>query len=127
MPPYESPRPTAAELEILNILWRNGPSTVRQVHEELNKRTGYTTILKLLQIMTDKNLVVRDESERSHVYKPRRRRQHVQKRLVRDLLDRAFSGAAERLVQQAIAVRQLTPEQIEEIRQLLDEMEGSSE
>ena len=121
-----SPRPTDAELEILNALWELGPSTVRQVYEHLQKPTGYTTVLKLMQIMADKGLVLRDESARSHVYRAKGRQAQTQRRLVRDLLDRAFSGAAEKLVQQALSAKRLSNEEIEGIRQLLDELEGDA-
>lgn len=122
----KSSRPTDAELEILNVLWEQGPSTVRQVHQALDKPTGYTTVLKLLQIMTEKSLVLRDESRRSHVYRARGRQQQVQKRLITDLLDRAFAGATDQLVQQALSARRLSAEEIDEIRQMLDAMEDDA-
>lgn len=124
MTSQESLRPTDGELEILNVLWQLGPCTVRQVQEGLGRSAGYTTVLKLLQIMTDKGLVERDESQRSHVYRARHRQDQMQRRLVRDLMDRAFSGAADKLVQQAISARGLKPSELAEIRKLLDNMEG---
>lgn len=124
MPARNLPRPTDAELEILNVLWQQGPGTVREVQEGLGRTTGYTTVLKLLQIMTDKGLVVRDESQRSHVYRPRHKQAQMQKRLVNDLLDRAFAGAADRLVQQALSARNITQDELAEIRKLLDDLEG---
>jgi predicted transcriptional regulator len=120
------PRPTPAELEILRVLWQRGPSTVREVHATLseNRPTGYTTVLKMLQIMTEKNLVGRDESQRAHVYSARRPESHTQQQLVRDLLERAFDGSAMKLVMHALADRKASPEEIARIRQLLDEIEG---
>jgi len=120
-----SPRPTDAELAILGVLWSRGPSTVRQVQDVLNEQrpTGYTTVLKLLQIMTDKGLVRRDEAQRSHVYAARLSEEQTQKQLVRDLLERAFGGSAQKLVMRALAVRRASPEELAEIRRLLDEIE----
>ena len=121
------PRPTDAELAILNVLWNRGPSTVRDVQVVLEQArpTGYTTVLKLLQIMTDKGLVRRDASERTHVYETRLTEQQTQQQLVGDLLARAFDGSAAKLVMQALATRPASPEEVEEIRQLLDRHEGS--
>jgi BlaI family transcriptional regulator, penicillinase repressor len=120
------PRPTPAELEILRVLWQRGPSTVRDVHETLNRSraTGYTTVLKLMQIMADKGLVRRDERTRAHVYAARAAEVQTQRQLVRDLLDRAFDGSATKLVMQALADKKASPEEIAHIRRLLDEMEG---
>ena len=118
-------RPTAAELEILRALWRLGRSTVRDVHEALReRRVGYTTVLKLLQIMTEKGLVKRDESQRAHVYEARVPQEQTETQLVRDLVDRAFGGSPGRLVMQALSSRKATPEERDRIRQLLDELEG---
>jgi predicted transcriptional regulator len=116
------PRPTDAELSILRVLWERGPSTVRQVHEVLSRErpTAYTTALKLLQIMTDKGLVRRDETDRSHVYHARLTEDQTQRQLVRDLLDRAFGGSASKLVMQALATRRASAEELSEIRRLLD-------
>ncbi len=121
------PRPTDAELAILRVLWERGPSTVRQVQETLeqDRPTGYTTALKLLQIMTEKGLVERNVSERTHVYWARRSEQQTQRQLVGDLLERAFDGSAARLVMQALATRRATPEELDEIRKLLDQHAGS--
>ncbi len=117
--------PTTAELEILRALWRLGPSTVRDVHEALReRRVGYTTVLKLLQIMTEKGLVKRDESQRAHVYEARVPQEQTETQLVRDLVDRAFGGSPGRLVMQALSSRKATPEERDRIRQLLDELEG---
>ena len=119
------PRPTNSELSILRTLWRLGPSTVRQVQEALGgeESTGYTTVLKLLQIMTEKGLVERDESARTHVYRPRASEQHTQRQLVRDLLGRAFGGSVQKLVVQALSAERAKPGELREIRRLLNEME----
>ena len=119
------PKPTDSELAILRVLWRLGPATVRAVHDELNRdqETGYTTVLKLLQIMTEKGLVKRDESERSHVYRPAFAEQDVQRQLVGHLLERAFGGSAQKLVLQALSAKKASPAELAEIRKLLDEME----
>jgi predicted transcriptional regulator len=120
------PKPTDSELAILRVLWRLGPVTVRAVRDELRlaQEIGYTTVLKLLQIMTEKGLVKRDESERSHVYRPAFPEQEVQRQLVGHLLERAFGGSAQKLVLQALAAKKATPGELAEIRKLLDEMEG---
>ena len=124
----ELPRPTDAELAILRVLWRRGPSTVKDVHEELARitPTGYTTTLKQLQIMAEKGLVDRDESQRAHLYTARLAAEQTQTQLVRDLLDRAFEGSATRLVLRALSSRPATPEELAEIRQLLDQLEGET-
>ena len=118
------PRPTDAELAALRVLWRRGPSTVRQVHEDLGGNVGYTTTLKLMQIMADKQLVERDESERSHVYRARYTEEKTQRQLVRDLLDRAFGGSARKLLVQALAEAKATPDEMAEIRKMLDDRGG---
>ncbi|MBA3438520.1 MAG: BlaI/MecI/CopY family transcriptional regulator [Pyrinomonadaceae bacterium] len=120
-----SSRPTDAELEILSVLWRNGPSTVRDVHAAINalKPTGYTTVLKLLQIMIDKGLVRRDESERAHVYEARFGQEQTQRQLLDDLLERAFEGSASKLVMQALSSEKATTEELAEIKRLLKKAE----
>jgi len=120
------PRPTDAELEILRVLWDRGPSTVREVYETLGreKETGYTTVLKFLQIMKEKGLVTRDETSRSHVYAARLREEETQGQLVRDLLDRAFGGSARNLVMRALSSKEVSHEELAEIRNLLGRMEG---
>ena len=122
------PKPTDAELSILRVLWRRGPSTVRQVYEEWNARqpTGYTTVLKLMQIMVEKGLLKRDDTERSHVYRATLAEEETQRQLVGHLLERAFSGSAQKLVMQALSAKKATPEELAEIRRLLDQMEGDS-
>jgi predicted transcriptional regulator len=119
-------KPTEAELAILRVLWTRGPSTVREVQEALKRDTGYTTVLKLMQIMTDKELVRRDESQRTHVYHARVTEEQTQRQLVADLLDRAFGGSALKLVMQAISSSHATPEELAEIRRLLDRHRGGS-
>jgi BlaI family penicillinase repressor len=120
------PRPTPAELEILRVLWQRGPSTVREVHEDVEREraTGYTTVLKLLQIMAEKGLVTRDETARAHVYAARVPADDTQRQLVRDLLDRAFGGSALKLVMHALSARKASPAEIARIRRMLDDMEG---
>lgn len=120
------PRPTGGELELLGVLWERGPSTVREIHEALSgdKQTGYTTTLKILQKMTDKGLVRRDESRRSHVYEPAIRAEQTQRQLAGDLLKRAFGGSAARLVVAALGAKRASKRELAEIRRLLDEMEG---
>jgi predicted transcriptional regulator len=120
-----TPRPTDAELAILRVLWDQGPSTVREVHESVNRvhDSGYTTTLKLLQIMTDKGLVVRDESQRAHVYATTLTQQRTQMQLLGDLADRAFGGSPARLVMQALSATKASAEELTAIRHLLDRIE----
>jgi len=119
------PRPTDAELEILRVLWKQGPSTVRDVYEELKKAkpVGYTTVLKFMQIMAEKGLVLRNEEQRTHVYEATAPQESTQRQLVNDLLDRAFGGSAMQLVMQALSAKRATPAEIEEIRRMLDRYE----
>jgi predicted transcriptional regulator len=119
------PRPTDAELAILGVLWQLGPCTVRQVQEALgrDRPTGYTTALKLLQIMTDKGLVVRDESRRTHVYRAAASEEQTQRQLLRDLIRRAFGGSARKLVMHALADEEASAAELAEIRRLLDQLE----
>ena len=121
----ELPKPTEAELAILRVLWERGPSTVRDVTQALRdeRGTGYTTALKLMQIMTEKGLVQRNDSQRTHVYEAVVPAEQTQKQLVSDLLERAFGGSAQKLVLQALAGRKASREDLAEIRELLDEME----
>jgi len=119
-------KPTDAELGILRVLWTRGPSTVRQIAEVLGREAGYTTVLKLLQIMTEKRLVVRDESARTHVYQPAYTEDQTQRQLVTDLLDRAFDGSAAKLVLQALSSTKTSPEELAEIKKLLDSKSGGS-
>ena len=119
------PRPTDAELEILTVLWSRGPSTVRDVHEAISKRrtAQYTTVLKLMQIMTEKQLVRRNETQRAHVYEAARPREWTQRQLAGDLLERAFGGSASEMLVGALAARRATKKELAEIRRLLDEIE----
>ncbi len=123
------PRPTDAELAILRILWTRGASTVRQVHESLERErpAAYTTALKMLQIMTEKGLVRRDETDRTHVYQSRLTEEQTQRQLVRDLLDRAFGGSSSKLVLQALSARRATAEELGEIRKLLESRRDGKE
>ena|ERR1700722_1514417 len=120
------PKPTEAELELLGILWARGPSTVREIHEALSgqKSTGYTTTLKILQKMLEKGLLRRDERERSHVYEAVWKAEETQRQLVRDLLRRAFRGAAAKLVVQALSEEKVSGEDLAEIRNMLDDLEA---
>jgi len=123
--PLRPRKPTDAELAILRVLWAQGPSTVRQVAEALGRETGYTTILKLLQIMAEKNLVRRDETARTHVYKAAYSEDQTQRQLVTDLLERAFGGSASKLVLQALATSKATPKELAEIKKLLEKHGGA--
>jgi predicted transcriptional regulator len=116
------PRPTDAELAILQVLWRKGASTVREVHTELGTGGGYTTVLKFLQIMTEKGLVERDDSQRAHVYKAALSESDTQRQLVTGLLKKAFGGSTSRLVMQALASKKASPRELSEIRRLIDEL-----
>jgi len=118
-----TPIPSNAELEILRILWSKGPRTVREIHDALGKQRdiGYTTVLKTMQVMAEKKLVTRDESERSHVYAPAVEEKSIKRRLVSDLLDRAFDGSAAKLVMQALSDKPASPEDLKMIRKILNE------
>jgi BlaI family transcriptional regulator, penicillinase repressor len=122
------PQPTAAELEILRVLWERGASTVHEVRAVLEKRrsTGYTTALKLLQIMAEKGLVRRDERQRAHVYQARIPREQTEKQLVGDLLERAFGGEASRLVMQVLSAKKASREELDRVRKILDGLEGGA-
>ena len=124
--PTKPPKPTDAELAILRVLWQSGPSTVRGVWEQLSPEqgTGYTTVLKIMQIMFEKGLLSRDERDRSHVYRAARSEEQTQRQVMGHLLERLFSGSALKLVMQALAAKKATPAELTEIRKLLDEMEG---
>ena len=121
----KTPRPTDAELELLNVLWELGPTTVREVHDAVQKRkpAQYTTILKHLQIMAEKGLVRRDESERAHRYEAARAQAWTQKQLAGDLLDRAFGGSARTLMMGALSAKKASKAELAEMRRLLDEYE----
>ena len=125
---HHPPRPTDAELAILRVLWSRGASTVRDVYDQLNRHatTGYTTVLKMLQIMTEKGLVVRDETQRAHIYEARYSEQKTQRQLLLDLADRAFGGSSAKLVLQALSGRKTSAEELSAIRELLDRLEGGA-
>ena len=120
-------KPTEAELSLLNILWKIGPATVRQIHEtvSITQKTGYTTVLKILQIMHEKALVIRDESNRAHVYAPANSEMVTQSSLLKDLVLKAFGGSTSKLVMRALD-NSTSKEEIEDIRQLLNELEQQS-
>jgi len=122
------PRPTQAELEILRVLWQRGPSSVREVQQTLSetRTAGYTTVLKLLQIMARKGLVARDERERTHVYQAALAQEQTQRQLVTDLLERAFDGSASQLILQALAARRTSPDEMDEIRRVIDKAQRRS-
>jgi predicted transcriptional regulator len=113
-------KPTEAELTLLNILWQMGPATVRQIHDAVSvtQKTGYTTVLKILQIMHEKSLVIRDETNRAHVYAAANSETHTQSSLIKDLISKAFGGSTSKLVMRAID-ESTTAEEIDDIRQLL--------
>ena len=118
-------KPTKAELKILNVLWELGDATVREIHEVLNeqKPTAYTTVLKMLQIMTEKNLVERDDLSKAHIYRAKQPKEQTQKNLVSDLIEKAFRGSALRLVQHVLETKPTSAEELEKIRQLINEAE----
>ncbi len=122
----DRPRPTDGELAILQVLWERGPGTVRQVHERLrsDRETGYTTTLKLMQIMLEKGLLRRDESGHAHIYRAAVTRAGTQRQILRRVLDQVFDGSAQQLVLQALSSRKSTPDELAEIRRLLDQLEG---
>jgi BlaI family penicillinase repressor len=119
--PQALPLPTDAEIDILAVLWRLGPATVREVHEELGKDSGYTTTLKQMQLMTEKGLLVRSERFRSHVYEPGIPREQTQKQIAADLLKRAFDGSAKSLVMGALSAQPASGEELADIRKMIEE------
>src|SRR5262245_12306448 len=121
-------RPTKAELSILRVLWTRGPRSVREIQNVLNesKPTGYTTVLKLVQIMTEKGLVERDETCRPQIYRARYSQETTQRQILRDLIQRAFGGSVKSLVMQALATKKTSPEDLEAIEKLLDRFEGGA-
>jgi len=120
----KSIKPTESELEILQILWQKGLATVREVHEELakTKEVGYTTTLKLMQIMHEKGLVKRDESMRTHVYQPGVNKEKTQKHLLSKMIDSLFGGSSTQLVLQALGEHKASPEELEQIQKLLNNL-----
>ena len=123
---HNLPKPTEGELEILRIIWQQGPSTVRQVNDQLAKikDVGYTTTLKIMQIMSDKGLLTRDTSGKTHVYRVSVSQEKTQQQLVNRLLESAFGGSAMKMVMQALGNKKSTSEEIKEIREFLDQLEG---
>ncbi|MEO1525782.1 MAG: BlaI/MecI/CopY family transcriptional regulator [Planctomycetota bacterium] len=120
--------PTDGEIAILQVLWEQGPSTVRQVHERLNddRETGYTTVLKFMQIMFEKGLLKRDESHHAHIYKAAVTRKNTQRKTITRVAEQLFDGSAQQLVLQALSSKKSSPEELAEIRRLLDELEGDT-
>ena len=126
MTDYQPVKPTEAELEILQILWEHGPSTVRFVNEKqnINKEVGYTTTLKIMQIMAEKNFIEADKTSRSHIYHALLQEEDTQKQLLDKFLDTAFRGSAMKLVMQALGNHTTSEEELNQIRNLLDKLEG---
>lgn len=120
-------RPTNTELKILQVLWKRGGSTVREVQEELGGDSGYTTVLKLMQIMVEKGLLRRTLEERTHVYEAAVKESETKKGLVRDLLDKAFDGSARELIIQALSAKRTSSKELAEIRQIIQELERKKE
>jgi BlaI family transcriptional regulator, penicillinase repressor len=119
----DPPRPTDAELEILTVLWSSGPATVREIHSVISRRrpAQYSTVLKFMQIMSEKGLVRRDEKQRAHIYEATRPREWTQRQLAGDLLERGFAGSAKALLVGALSARKATKEELAEMRKLLNE------
>ena len=126
---HQPRKPTASELEILHVLWSRGPSTVREVLESLNEKKdmGYTGVLKLLQIMTAKGTVRRDEAQRAHVYEACRPAEQTKRQLATDMLERVFEGSASQLMMHALAGHRAPPEELEELRRILDAYKGDED
>lgn len=126
MPAAETPLPTSAELEILRVIWERGPSTVREVYKTLEeeREIGYSTVLKFMQIMTDKGSLIRDESVRPQIYRPARPQKQIQQGIVRDLVSRAFGGSAASLAMHALSDKKSSAEERRQIRELLDAMDN---
>jgi predicted transcriptional regulator len=125
MAKHKMPKPTEGELAILSVLWRRGPRTVREIYSEFNetRETGYTTVLKMLQIMAEKGLVMRDETQKCHVYQAALAQSDAQRWFLGDLMDRVFNGSAHRLVLQALSTKKASAVELAEIRKLIDEIE----
>ena len=121
-------RPTKLELSILNVIWQKGPATVREIHAIVNesKPTAVNTVLRMLQIMTEKNLVTRDDTVRPQIYRPRYSQQQTQTHLVKDLIQRAFEGSVKEMVMRALSIRKPSPKTMKAMEKLLDEFEGDS-
>ena len=117
------PKPTEAELELLRVLWEKGPATVRELHDAVNlqRAVGYTSVLKILQIMTEKGLVEREESNKAHIYRAAASQEETQNQLLRDLSERLFSGSAAQLAMHALAMQPTSAEELEEIHNLIEQ------
>jgi predicted transcriptional regulator len=124
---HKRPGPTDRELAILSVLWQRGPSTVRAVHEALHpdSETGYTTTLKLMQIMAEKGLLSRKGAGRSHIYTPAISQERTQKQVVGEMLEKVFAGSAEKLVMRALSAKKVSPQELKRIRAMLEELEGA--
>ncbi len=120
----DPPMPTPAEVDILAALWRLGPSTVREVHEALDKDCGYNTTLKQMLLMTEKGLLVRSERFRSHVYEPAAPKDQMQQRIAGDLMRRVFGGSAKGLIMGALGAKPASSEELADIRRMIDELDG---
>jgi predicted transcriptional regulator len=120
----QPPRPTESELKVLAVLWRDGPSTVRHVHGRFEKGTGYTTVLKFMQLMAEKGLLLRERAGKQHVYRPAIAQEQTQRGLIRDMLDRAFGGSVRKLLVAALAAERTSPEELAAIRALIDQIES---
>jgi len=123
-----SPNPTEVELQILSVLWDRGPSTVREVHDALRKErdTGYSTTLKMMQVMIEKGLLFKDDDQRPQVYRPAMSQEQAQTQFVDDLIQRVFGGAADKLILRAVSSRHISRQDLEQIRKLLKKLEGES-
>jgi predicted transcriptional regulator len=121
-------RPTKLELSILNVLWQKGPATVREIHAIINeaKPTAVNTVLRMLQIMTEKKLVTRDDTVRPQIYRPKYSQQQTQTHLVKDLIQRAFDGSVKEMVMRALSTRKPSPETLKAMEKLLEEFDGDS-
>ena len=119
-------RPTKLELSILNVLWQKGPATVREIHAIVHesKPTSINTVLRMLQIMTEKSLVTRDDTVRPQIYRARYSQQQTQTHLVKDLIQRAFDGSVKEMVMRALSTRRLSPKTLKAMEKLLEEFEG---
>lgn len=126
MPRYPSSRPTDVELQILDVLWQRGPSTVRQVHEVLaaQRETGYSTTLKMIQVMREKGLVVRDESVRPQLYRAAESKRDTQLQMLDDLSQKAFGGSAKKLVMRMLSAQRVSAEELAEMQRLIEEAKG---
>ena len=123
-----SPNLTEVELQILSVLWDRGPSTVREVHDALRKQrdTGYSTTLKMMQVMIEKGLLLKDDEQRPQVYRPAMSQEQAQTRFVDDMIQRVFGGSADKLILRAVSSKHISRQDLEQIRKLLKKLEGYS-